>query len=146
MSEQQKRVSTPENGHGGKRPRATASPEGGVKKERRGQGQAEATQGGGVEGAVVAVEAMDEPQISVRISVARLHCSTCLVPLKPPSFKVRSLLLLIAVVDGVYWESKFRFFLGWMERVCFLSGNRAGIFCSSCWMKWVFFSGRKSRT
>uniref|UniRef100_K3XJS1 RING-type E3 ubiquitin transferase n=1 Tax=Setaria italica TaxID=4555 RepID=K3XJS1_SETIT len=81
----QKRVSTPENGHGGKRPRALASPDGGVKQERR--GQAEASQGGEGEGAVVAVQAMDDPQISVRISVARLHCNACLVPLKPPTFK-----------------------------------------------------------
>ncbi|OEL26581.1 hypothetical protein BAE44_0012401 [Dichanthelium oligosanthes] len=87
MSEQQKRVSTPENGHGGKRPRALAEPDGGVKQERRGQGQAEASQGGEGEGAVVAVQAMEEPQINVRIAVGRLHCHACLLPLRPPTFK-----------------------------------------------------------
>ncbi|PUZ57814.1 hypothetical protein GQ55_5G459200 [Panicum hallii var. hallii] len=87
MSEQPKRVSTPENGHGGKRPRGLAAPDGGVKQERREQGQAEASQGGEGEGAVVAVQAMEEPQINIRISVARLHCHACLLPLKPPTFK-----------------------------------------------------------
>ncbi|RLN23658.1 hypothetical protein C2845_PM07G02610 [Panicum miliaceum] len=87
MPEQQKRVSTPENGHGGKRPRGLATPDGGVKQERLGQGQAEASQGGEGEGAVVAVQAMEEPRINISISVARLHCHACLFLLKPPTFK-----------------------------------------------------------
>ncbi|CAO2160857.1 unnamed protein product [Urochloa humidicola] len=90
MPEQQKRVSLSpaENGHGGKKLRATDMTNGGVKQERRGQGQAEASQGGEGEGAMVAVEqAMEEPQISVKLPVARLHCHACHLPLKPPTFK-----------------------------------------------------------
>jgi len=103
MSEQQKRVSTPENGHGGKRPRGLTTPDGGVKQERRGQELAEASQGGEGEGAVVDVQAMEEPQINIRIPVARLHCHACLLPFKPPTFKVsflRGNLNLCFFLDG----------------------------------------------
>ncbi|CAL4964917.1 unnamed protein product [Urochloa decumbens] len=87
MSEHQKRASPSENGHCGKRQKADMT-DGGVKQERRRQGQAEASQGGEGEGAMVAVQqAMEEPQISVRLSVARLHCHACHLPLKPPTFK-----------------------------------------------------------
>nr|CAB3476490.1 unnamed protein product [Digitaria exilis] len=88
MSEQQ-RVSTPES-HGGKRTRAQAIADGGVKLERREQREASQGGDGEVEGEgalVVAVQAMEEPQIGVRISVSRLHCHACHLPLKPPTFK-----------------------------------------------------------
>lgn len=41
------------------------------------------------EGAVVAVAAMEEPQINLMFAVSRFHCEACLHPLKPPIFKVR---------------------------------------------------------
>ncbi|KAG2587263.1 putative E3 ubiquitin-protein ligase SINA-like 6 isoform X2 [Panicum virgatum] len=86
MSEQ-RRVSTPESGHGGKRPREQATPGGGIKQERRGQEQVEASQGGEGVGAVVTVQTMEELEMNIRIPVARLHCHACLLPFKPPTFK-----------------------------------------------------------
>ncbi|WVZ72049.1 hypothetical protein U9M48_020567 [Paspalum notatum var. saurae] len=93
MSEQQERVSAAaENGehaNGGKRPRVLAILDGEVKQERRvqEQGRGEASQGGEGEQAVVAVPAMEEPQINLRMSVSHLHCHSCLLPLRPPTFK-----------------------------------------------------------
>ena len=102
MSEQ-RRVSTPESGRGGKRPREQATPGGGIKQERRGQEQVEASQGGEGVGAVVTVQTMEELEMNIRIPVARLHCHACLLPFKPPTFKVsflRGNLNLCFFLDG----------------------------------------------
>ena len=51
--------------------------------------EGEVMQDGG--GALVVVEAMPEaPQMDIRMDVALLHCQACLLPLRPPVFKVRS--------------------------------------------------------
>ena len=48
-------------------------------------------QDGGEEGsAVAAVEDTTDPQIDVTMDVAVLLCRACLLPLKPPIFKVSS--------------------------------------------------------
>ncbi|RLN22135.1 uncharacterized protein C2845_PM07G02620 [Panicum miliaceum] len=83
MSEQQerKRGSTPGNDEqtlSGKKPRAqpqVVAPGVVVKQEPE-----EA-------GAVMAVQAMDEPQIKLTFGVSLFHCQACLLPLKPPTFK-----------------------------------------------------------
>ncbi|KAJ1282840.1 hypothetical protein BS78_03G082800 [Paspalum vaginatum] len=92
MSEQQDRVSAAMNGehaNGGKRTRVPAIRDGAVKQEQQAQeqGQGEESQGGEGEEAVVAVQSMEEPQINLRMSVSRLHCQCCLVPLKAPTIK-----------------------------------------------------------
>jgi hypothetical protein len=46
--------------------------------------------GGGAGSAVVAVEDTAELQIDVRMDVAVFLCQACLLPLKPPIFKVSS--------------------------------------------------------
>jgi hypothetical protein len=41
--------------------------------------------------AMVVVETMPEaPQMDIRMDVALLHCQACLLPLRPPVFKVSS--------------------------------------------------------
>jgi hypothetical protein len=91
-SQQQKRVAEQQDGehaNGAKKCRALAIPNGEVKQEQRGQGGEEAGQGGQGEGALVAVvQAMEEPQINIRMAVSPLHCHACVLPLKPPIFKV----------------------------------------------------------
>jgi len=91
--QQQKRVPDQDGEHanGAKRSRALAIPNGEVKQEQRGQGEEEAGQGEQGEGALVAVEqAMEEPQINIRMAVSHLHCHACVLPLKPPTFEVSS--------------------------------------------------------
>ncbi|XP_066310929.1 E3 ubiquitin-protein ligase SINA-like 11 [Miscanthus floridulus] len=41
------------------------------------------------EGALVAavVQAMEEPQINIRMAMSHLHCHACVLPLKPPTFE-----------------------------------------------------------
>jgi hypothetical protein len=53
--------------------------------------------------ALVAVEAPipDRPQLDVRIDLALLHCQACLLPLKPPVFKVRPLMHLTGVIQDL---------------------------------------------
>ena len=50
------------------------------------------SRGGEGEGDVVAVQAMEEQQVNIRIPVARLYCHACVLPLKPPTFKVSLLI------------------------------------------------------
>jgi hypothetical protein len=88
--QQHKRVAQDgEHANGAKRSRALAIPNGEVKEEQRGQRGEEGRQGGQGEGALVAVvQAMEEPQINIRMAVSHLHCHACVLPLKPPTFEV----------------------------------------------------------
>ncbi|KAL6626628.1 hypothetical protein ACP70R_030354 [Stipagrostis hirtigluma subsp. patula] len=99
MAEQSKRVSQLENGehgHSGKKARALTMPNGVIKQEqqeREGedeeeeQEEGEVSQGSGSTGVLVAMEAMEEPQINLRFGLTLFHCRACLLPLKPPTFK-----------------------------------------------------------
>ena len=89
--QQQKRVAEQDGEHanGAKRSRALAITNGEVKQEQRAQGGEEAGQGGQGEGALVAVvQAMEEPQINIRMAVSHLHCHACVLPVKPSTFEV----------------------------------------------------------
>uniref|UniRef100_A0A0A9FVC8 SIAH-type domain-containing protein n=1 Tax=Arundo donax TaxID=35708 RepID=A0A0A9FVC8_ARUDO len=94
MAEQRKRGSPLDNGEQsgrGKRPRAQeVAPSGVVKQERpevEQQEDGEVSPPGSGAAAVPAVETMEEPQIHLILGVSRFHCRTCLLPLKPPTFK-----------------------------------------------------------
>jgi hypothetical protein len=104
MAGQDKRLSPPTpagNGeHGAKKARAQALVPV-VKQEPRQEAAAkereegEVALAGGPAAAAVAVaasaealEAVAPPQIDVRVDVSMLHCQACLLPLKPPVFKV----------------------------------------------------------
>jgi E3 ubiquitin-protein ligase SIAH1 len=125
MSEKQerKRGSAPGDGEPGrKKPRAqpqAVAPGGVVKQEPEEEGDAtqgsnegEASQGsseGG--GSVMAVQAMDEPRVKLTIGVSLLHCQACVLPLKPPTFKVRFFFIPIANFlwkcgskSSIFWE------------------------------------------
>ncbi|GJN37627.1 hypothetical protein PR202_gb26601 [Eleusine coracana subsp. coracana] len=98
---QTKRGSQLENGdegHSGKKARARGlSMNNGVVKqehqeaevgEEEDQEEGEVRQGSSDPGvALVATEAMGEPQISLRLGITLFHCRACLRPLKPPTFK-----------------------------------------------------------
>jgi hypothetical protein len=104
MAGQEKRLSPPTpavNGeHGGKKARAQAlvpvvkqEPRQGVERE-----EGEVANAGGPAAAAVAMAASTEALVAlapgppalidVRFEVALLHCKVCLLPLKPPVFKV----------------------------------------------------------
>ena len=98
MAEQPKRGSPLGNGEhaqSSKKQRGQASPTAVVKCELPGGGrrgeeleEGEVGQGGGA-GAAVAMEVMEEPQLNnLRMGLTLFHCRACLLPLKPPTFKV----------------------------------------------------------
>ena len=93
MAKQHKRASLVDYGEhaqSSKKPRGQASPTAVVKRElpeegRRGE-ELEEEVG---QGAVVATEVMEEPQLdNLRMGLTLFHCRACLLPLKPPTFKV----------------------------------------------------------
>ncbi|WVZ72051.1 hypothetical protein U9M48_020569 [Paspalum notatum var. saurae] len=100
MSEYQgsKRGLVPEDGersHCAKKPRseqAMAPGPGGVITQD-GEASHGSSDGEG-EGVLAAAEAMEEPRIKITIGVSLLHCQACLLPLKPPTFKVISVEIL----------------------------------------------------
>ena len=81
-------------------------PDGVIKQEQREVGevqeeneQEEQVEGevskGSCSGTMVGVEAMEtEPQINLRFGLTLFQCRACLLPLKPPTFKVRLLVSL----------------------------------------------------
>ena len=94
MAKQHNRASLAEHAQSSKKPRGQAFPTAVVKCElpeggRRGDEleEGEVGQGGGG-GAAVAMEVMEEPQLNLRMGLALFHCRACLLPLKPPTFKV----------------------------------------------------------
>lgn len=112
MTGQSKRPSLLESGnqgHSGKKARALAMLRSVIKQEQKEVGgveeeeekeedkqeEGEVNQGSSA-GAMVAVEDMEtEPQLNVRLGLSLFHCRACHQPLKPPTFKVRLLLLLL---------------------------------------------------
>jgi len=97
MAEQPKRGSPLGNGEhaqSSKKQRGQASPTAVVKRElpeegRRGEELEEEVGQGGGAGAVAATEVMEEPQLdNLRMGLTLFHCRACLLPLKPPTFKV----------------------------------------------------------
>jgi hypothetical protein len=65
----------------------------------------------------------DQPQMDLRMDVALLHCQACLLPLKPPVFKVRSLIPLTRVIQDLSAGS----------RICLQIGERTNLFSCSCY-------------
>lgn len=96
----QSQLDNDEQVHNGKKARAQAMPDGVVKREQQETGEAadegqeqeegEVSQGGGA-------GAMEEAQISLRFGLTLFHCRSCLLPLKPPTFKVPRCSALIVV-------------------------------------------------
>ncbi|CAO2193415.1 unnamed protein product [Urochloa humidicola] len=75
-------VQNGDHGHSGKKPRATQT----VVKQELEEGEV-VSQGSERERTV---EAMEEPQIDLRMSVSLLHCQACYRPLKPPTFMCKA--------------------------------------------------------
>ncbi|TVU03261.1 hypothetical protein EJB05_51204, partial [Eragrostis curvula] len=86
MAQQLKRGSAPGKGdHSGKRPRAPVVQDGVVSNEV--VAEAEFILLCKAERAVVSMEAVEEPQISLKFSLSTFMCKACHLPLKPPIFK-----------------------------------------------------------
>jgi E3 ubiquitin-protein ligase SIAH1 len=103
MAEQRKRPSPLQSdephGHGdnkkGRARRGMTSNGAVVKREEEEGGEDQQEEGevredGDDAGALMATEAVDEPQISLRLGLTLFHCRACHLPLKPPTFKASS--------------------------------------------------------